>query len=378
MVDPRVTDAVRGGGVGVLDGRGLMRLADARALLAGATAFVRGDDADAAHTPGGFVLTSDRLWAALLSLADGAEFVQVATRLAWEFHPRGFDNIDLHLRYGDAIVPWLASRVDGAGALHNQPWCVVPCLLACGDAAAFELAWRIARVDGSPLDLLRAWCDRHPAEAARGLAARRPAPRAVAHLTALGWRRPDAPVPPPARPATASDILGHLDACALELTAAPVRAWPAIGGTRDRTPHGFRAVAARAGDDWALVIERVEGVRAAGVQAARVLGFGFGPRLPGGAAQRPRPLRLDGAPAAGPAFIAWLRARLADDAEAVLGPPAAALAPLGLPDARVVAVAWPFACVDPRVRLPSASLEIRALAAALTDDAAAAPLSPGA
>ena len=47
-------------------------------------------------------------------------------------------------------------------------------------------------------------------------------------------------------------------------------------------------------------------------------------------------------------------------------------------DARVVAVAWPFACVDPRVRLPSASLEIRALAAALTDDAAAAPLSPGA
>ena len=151
MVDPRVTDAVRQGGVGVLDGRGLMRLADARALLAGATAFVRGDDADAAHTPGGFVLTSDRLWAALLSLADGAEFVQVATRLAWEFHPRGFDNIDLHLRYGDAIVPWLASRVDGAGALHNQPWCVVPCLLAGGFAAGaiapFDLMPQTAHVE---------------------------------------------------------------------------------------------------------------------------------------------------------------------------------------------------------------------------------------
>ena len=31
MVDPQVTDAVRGGGVAILDGRGLMRLADARA-----------------------------------------------------------------------------------------------------------------------------------------------------------------------------------------------------------------------------------------------------------------------------------------------------------------------------------------------------------
>lgn len=121
MVDPQVTDAVRGGGVAILDGRGLMRLADARALLAGAAAFVRGDDGDAAHTPAGFVLTSDRLWAALLSLADAAEFVAVATRLRWEFHPRGFDNVDLHRRYGDAIVPWLATRVDGAGVLHNQP-----------------------------------------------------------------------------------------------------------------------------------------------------------------------------------------------------------------------------------------------------------------
>jgi len=109
-----------------------------------------------------------------------------------------------------------------------------------------------------------------------------------------------------------------------------------------------------------------------------VLGFGFGPRLPGGAVQRPRALRLDGAPAAGPAFRAWLRARLADDAEAVLGPPAAALAAIGLPDARVVAVAWPFAAIDPRARLPSASLEVRGLAAALTDGDAAAPLSPGA
>lgn len=365
-IDPRVTDAVRAGGVGVLDGRGLMRLADARALLAATDAFVRGDDAAAAQTPGGFVLTSDRLWAALLSLADGAEFVQVARRLRWEFHPRGFDNVDLHHRYGDAIVPWLATCVDGAGVLHNQPWCVVPCLLACGDAAAFDLAWRVERVDGSPLDLLRAWCDRHPGEAARGLAARRPAPRAVAHLIALGWRCPDAPVPPPSRPATASDILGHLDACALELTARQVRAWPAVGGTGDRTPHGWRAIAARAGDDWALILERVEGARASGVQAARVLGFGYGARLPGGAIQRPRPLRLDGAPAAGPRFIAWLRARLADDPEAVLGPPAAALAPLGLADARVVAVAWPLAPIDPRVRLPSASLDLRALVAALT------------
>ena len=157
MVDPRVTDAVRQGGVGVLDGRGLMRLADARAVLATTTTFARGDDAEGElRDDVGLVLTSDRLWAALLSLADGAEFVRVASGLAWEFHPRGFDNVDLHLRYGDAIVPWLATRLDHDGVLHNLPWCVVPCLLACGGPAAFELAWRAARVEGGASDLLRA------------------------------------------------------------------------------------------------------------------------------------------------------------------------------------------------------------------------------
>ncbi|MBK9035496.1 MAG: hypothetical protein IPL61_30270 [Myxococcales bacterium] len=367
MVDPRVTAAVRHGGVGVLDGRGLMRLADARALVASTSVFARGDDdAGAGHAGVGRVLPSDRLWAALLSLADVDEFAREASRLTWAFHPRGFDNVDLHRRYGDGIVRWLATRVGADGVLASTPWCVVPCLLACGDAAAFALAWGVARVEGASIDLLRTWCDRHPAAAAAELAARLPAPRAAAHLAGLRWRHPDLPLPAPARPASASDILAHLDGCALELTDRAVRAWPALGGRGASTLHGVRAVAARVGDAWGLVLERIEGDRATGVQAARALAFGYGADVAGGAIQRARPLILDGAPAAGPAFVAWLRARLAAAPDGVLGPPAAALAAVGLGGgATVVAVVDDLALVDPAERLPSATLAVRALAAAL-------------
>ena len=117
---------------------GPMPLAEARALLRGSQAFVKGEGV----LDGQRVLASDLMWQALLSLADAAEFVEVASRLRWEFHPRGFDNTDLYQRYGDGIVPWLATFVDDDGVLHNVPWCVGPCLLACGSAEASRAARR--------------------------------------------------------------------------------------------------------------------------------------------------------------------------------------------------------------------------------------------
>ncbi|HVV83538.1 MAG TPA: hypothetical protein VHE35_10720, partial [Kofleriaceae bacterium] len=140
----------------------------ARAILRGVTAFTR-DGVDGG--PG-----ADTLWAALLSLEDAAELVEVASRLDWQFPPRGFDNVELHDRYGDGIVPWLATRLDADGVLHNVPWCVVPCLLRCTSREAFELIWRVTRIEGrtpwggaGDADLLTAWCARHPEAAAREL-----------------------------------------------------------------------------------------------------------------------------------------------------------------------------------------------------------------
>ena len=47
---------------------------------------------------------------------------------------RWTDNLALHERYGDAILPWLRSRLRN-GVLTNVPWCVLPCLLAIGTRA---------------------------------------------------------------------------------------------------------------------------------------------------------------------------------------------------------------------------------------------------
>ena len=81
-----------------------MKIEDARRILGEATAFTRE--------------RGDELWDARLSLEDAAELVAVASRLRWEFHPRGFDNTELHARYGDGIVPWLATRLDGTRVLR--------------------------------------------------------------------------------------------------------------------------------------------------------------------------------------------------------------------------------------------------------------------
>ncbi|XVQ09451.1 hypothetical protein ACQP1W_44145 [Spirillospora sp. CA-255316] len=147
-----------------LDDRGLMPLAEARDLLAGVTVFRRGEGE---MVDGRFVLESDRVWAALLSLEDAEEFVTRAAGLRWEANVRGMDNIAPYERYGDGVLPWIATRVDEKGVLHNEPWCVLPCLLASDAEEAFGIASAVRDTD-----VLIKWVVRHPEPGYRLLADR--------------------------------------------------------------------------------------------------------------------------------------------------------------------------------------------------------------
>ncbi|HZJ71794.1 MAG TPA: hypothetical protein VFF36_12750, partial [Planctomycetota bacterium] len=126
-----------------LDDRGLMPLDEARAVVRATAVFRRGDTE---VIEGSGVTEADRVWAALLSLADAAEFVDHARRIDWRFHVRGTDNLTALHRYGPEIMPWFESRLRADGVLLNIPWCIVPCLLAIDSPAALELALRTTAV----------------------------------------------------------------------------------------------------------------------------------------------------------------------------------------------------------------------------------------
>lgn len=291
----------------------------------------------------------DELWDALLSLASAEEFVEVATRLAWEFHPRGFDNVELHQRYGDGIVPWLATRLDADGVLHNMPWCVVPCLLACGSAEAFALAWRARSIDGRTGwggagpdgDLVTTWAQRHPDVAAAELEQLAPtSARARAYRRATGRRD---------RPETVDDVLALLDACAGRLLATRVRLAPPGAG------HDVRVVAARAADDWGLALEWVDGHRPSGLFAARAVGIAYGSRVRGAA---------DGVAVTSRGLADFHGATL----DARLGAAELALPPLALGEGATIVAVIPHVAFAP---VPSESDVWRTLAAAVRGPRAA-------
>ena len=141
-----------------------MPLDEAREVLAGVSVVRRGEERE---IDGICVHELDRVWLALLSLENAEEFCEHAIRLRWETDVRGRDNIAPYERYGDGILPWIATRVDRAGRLRNEPWCVLPCLLACGSEEAFGIAARV-RDTG----VLRRWVTRHPETGHRLLAER--------------------------------------------------------------------------------------------------------------------------------------------------------------------------------------------------------------
>jgi hypothetical protein len=142
------------GGVDTRDARGLMPLPEARRRLARRRVFARGDEERIGDLR---VLGGDRLWAALLSLADAAEFVRVASRLRWDHPPRGRDNAAPHERYGDAILPWLAGALGADGRFPPNLWCAAPCLLRIGGADALALARRVKRAG-----FVEEWLGAHP------------------------------------------------------------------------------------------------------------------------------------------------------------------------------------------------------------------------
>ncbi|MFI0446988.1 hypothetical protein [Actinomadura sp. 6N118] len=169
--------AMRDARVTRLDDRGLMSLEEARALLARTQTFRRGEGE---LVDGTFVLELDRVWAALLSLADAAEFTAIATGLTWEADPRGMENLALYERYGDGVLPWIATRVDDKGVLHNKPWCVLPCLLASGSDEAFGIAASLR-----DQEVLCQWVIRHPDSGFRLLAGRSQEKTVAAAIRAL-------------------------------------------------------------------------------------------------------------------------------------------------------------------------------------------------
>jgi len=125
-----------------VDDRGLLPLTQARAIVSQAQVFDKGEGRDINGT---WVLESDLLWAALMSLEDADEFIREASRLQWRFHPRRGFSREPAQRFGEAIRPWLASFVQD-GVLINLPWSVLDCLYELGDLEAFEVLSRVDHV----------------------------------------------------------------------------------------------------------------------------------------------------------------------------------------------------------------------------------------
>lgn len=390
-IDPIVTEAVRAGGVAHLDERGLMPLAEARALVRETHAFDKGEG----RTRGGvYVLDSDAQWAALLSLEDAGELVREASRLEWRFHPRGMENVDLYLRYGEGIVPWLATRIDESGRLVNMPWCVLPCLLACSSAEAFEVAWSGSDERGEPL---RQWLARHPVEGLAGCARRAAAGETrgrdlLAGAILRGQRRDVERAVDTLEPRAAESlrkelglsgelgaaaVLAHLDACAEGAVRRHLARWPRLDGEGALLFHGLRLLAARGRDGgWGVLLERLQGAEARGKYPARIAQYAFGSHVPGGVALTSRPLPLRRWPSASAPFVAALRRDVAEHPEEYWLTPAAVVGRLRLgEDVEVVADCTAFCHVvgarageeerDARAFAPSQSPAYRTLADAL-------------
>jgi len=298
--------AIRNAGLDALDDRGLMPMVEARALVMGAVEFRKGGGR---MVEGQWVLDSDRLWGALLSLDSAAEFVREATRIQWFFHPRDPYNLSAYERYGNDIVPWLGSFLQPDGVLVNVPWCVVAHLLAVGTEEAFEIVWQVRAIDervdptawpgpfavDSPGDidateqtpepvqapegytreamvLLLTWLDRHASLGFALLAdkAHDGDERGAKVLKAMAQGNPGEifDLVASARGETwTREVFAQIGAAA-ELDAAAILAqldgaeqWPELCSSAGQPAYlGIRLSALRAsGDDWAIMFERIEG-----------------------------------------------------------------------------------------------------------------------
>jgi hypothetical protein len=292
------------------DARGLIPLDDARARVKRATEFRKGQGEMIGGT---FVLDSDRLWAALLSLEDADELLREAGRLRWFFHPRGQEDTSLLDRYGEVILPWLLGFVR-EGRLFNIPWCVVPCLLRIGRPEVFDALWGVRTVvdgvgsewpgpfaadnpgdadkregvhldapapeepDGSATSVVLAWLKAHPT-VGYGALTRRALDgdeRAEHILLMAALLEPSATFAHVAASLGSDQANAAFDAleapkeleprCVLQGIYAWICAgpWPLFVGVEDEdfsAYHAMRMVVARERDSeiWGVVVERLEG-----------------------------------------------------------------------------------------------------------------------
>jgi hypothetical protein len=361
-------------GLRKLDRRGLMPLARARQIVAEAQAEPR------------------VLWAALLSLRDGEEFVEAMRSIRPSFHARGPANAAPFERYGTAVLPWIADLLQ-RGTLRNVPDAALASLMRIGTRTAFDLVWRTRRVnDGRSVvgagpfaagkegraqraparevgdALVIEWVERHPAIGLRELVRRRDRrARRIRELFAARW--PDRIAPEDGK----KSILALLDGFAAGRIPTEGAPWPTLerGDPEDRC-HALRLFAARKGKRWGIAFERVTGSQP---ENARVIRFLYGSNVaqPGEKLMPQKKLHLfvEGAELVGPCgsirapqrarYSTLIGAYLARHPDAFFSDAAELLGELGLAGGRIVADLHSF----DHAMTPSASPTYRTLAAKL-------------
>lgn len=409
-----------------LDERGLLPLAVARARVAAASTFERGDDhvvAGQAQRP----TDADFLWIALLSLETAEEFVREASRIAWKFPTRGGDNVDPVVRYGVGALPWLTSMLGQDGALPSELPMIEQSLLALGPEAIRTVVRARRRFDSDAdgLGFLDAWLQRHgdpawaalieqahaghdPSRTALLALARRSPRTAKKQIVAVLGKAAGQALLEDVPAFEVSAVLRVLDAAA----SAPIHTrmpWPTLRTTAGHFEvHAMRLVGVRAakGDDWGVSIEVAQGdlLDRSVKWPAVVQRYVYGSRVPSGGRylSDARPLevartndtltapvtatldaalaeRLDLRPGRSVtgAVESWMdvlaiRAALALARAAIFSDPSALLGALKVTKPQIIVVSDGFAHVDGPVygtgalaALPSTSVAYRSLAEAL-------------
>ena len=391
-----------------VDARGLMPLAQAREIIAATPSLARGDGRRVGAT---WVWDHDRVWAALLSLADADEAAAALARVDLAEGPRGAaTNVALTERYGDGALRLIAARRRPDGVVAAAP-VLRATAMAVGSAAGFGLVWDVAGWDevggtGSPDEqasaLFAAWVTAHPAvgfvELGRLAVGGDAAARSFLHAWAtpqarkvFGWLRA-ALGDEVARELyrtiglgwelAPAHVLAALDYAAVQATDG----WPRfrVEAGPSREYHALRLIGARVvdGDDWIVVIERFEGYG----RNLRVQRYVYSDDLPSGKRDESREVAAphDGEPAAAqcalieapdywtridaaPTQVGRARALLASTPTAVWDEPAAVVAAVGrAAEVLVVSTAFAHTQGPPAGEpLPSAQPMWQSLAAAL-------------
>ncbi len=266
-----------------LDDRGLMPLETARELVK-APSLARGAGRMIDDT---WVWDRDLVWAALLSLADADEAgaALARTKIGIGQGPRDpSQNKALVERYGDLALTVIgACRGEGGVIEAPSPFFRVT-VLSIASPAGFRFVWDIPgwRESDEPPDtqataLFTAWVTAHPETGYVELGRLALAGDAAGLAFLSAWAAPQARrvyawLCAGLGEARAQDLYtraglawtlapSHVLSCLDYYAAQGVDHWPVFrtGAGPSREYHGMRLIAARSGDQWAIILERFEG-----------------------------------------------------------------------------------------------------------------------